>query len=204
MNPALAYGQGTPGNQTQAQQAVTPDLPDWAAILGQSVNNLNTTLMQQTQRQLIEANTQNVTAKTSTEVVKKQILERNPMLNDTVFESRLSEIISKGQEQGARTQSAITDFQTKAENLKAAQRYNKISDMYMETKMAKEVDLLFQRFKINEADLKIKAEILNSKEFLNEFSRLEMEFIKSGNMNFGHWAAFGKLLLSKIGGLKAH
>lgn len=203
LNPHLMYGQGTPGNQSSVQQATGYEPRGILETAINVIGVINQTAMMASQRAAIDANVQRTKIQTSNEAIKGEILQRNPLLNDTVFESELSRIISKGQQQGAETQSSIAEFQTKAEQLKSAQRQNKISDMYMETKIAKEVELLFQRFKLNEADLKIKAEILNSKEFLNEFSRLEMEFIKSGNMNFGHWAAFGKLLLSKIGGLKA-
>jgi len=191
MNPALAYGQGTPGNQSQAQQAVTPDLPDWAAILGQSVNNLNTTLMQQTQRQLIEANTQKTKAQTSTESIKQSVMSSNPILRSDFVQATIERMQAEAKLKGSEA-SLMTQTQWVQENgsFQITTR--------MQEKLDGEIDLLKQRFKLGSLDTKIKGEVLNSKEMQNAILEVQKKFMTEFTLTPETWTQFVKIFLTKL------
>jgi len=195
---ALAYGQGNSGNQSSAQSGAEYEPTDPLSIALNVLGFINNTAMQATQRQAISANTVKTQAQTETEKIKAAVLARNPLLDGTAFEAAINSVVTKAQQALADTQTSIFRSQIEEQNLTRSRRENRLGDLYDEKKIEASLNNLWQRFKLGEADQKIKAEILNSKEFLNEFNKLELEFIKSGDMNYGHWMAFIKLLLSKI------
>jgi len=191
MNPALAYGQGTPGNQSQAQQAVTPDLPDWAAILGQSVNNLNTTLMQQTQRQLIEANTEKTKAQTSTESIKQSVMSANPILRSDFVQATIERMQAEAKlKRSEATLMTQTQWVQDNGNFQITSR--------MQEKLDSEIDLLKQRFKLGTLDAKIKGEVLNSKEMQNAILEVQKKFMTEFTLTPETWTQFVKIFLTKL------
>jgi len=191
MNPALAYGQGTPGNQTQAQQAVSPDLPDWAAILGQSVNNLNTTLMQQTQRNLIESNTEKVKAQTTTESIKQSVMSSNPILRSDFVQATIERMQAEAKLKGTEAK-LMTQTQWVSDNgsFQITTR--------MQEKIDSEINLLKQRFKLGSLDQNIKGEILNSKEMQNAILEVQKKFMTEFDLTPETWTQFVKILLTKL------
>jgi len=198
MNPALAYGQGNAGNQSSAQSGSDYEPVDPLGVALNILGFINNTAMQATQRQAINANTVKTQAQTETEKVKAAVMARNPLLDGTAFQQVLDQIATKAQQSLADTQTSIFRSQIEEQNLIRSRRENRLGDLFDEKKIEASLNNLWQKYKLGEADQKIKAEILNSKQFLNEFQQLELQFVKSGEMNYSHWMTFLKLLLSKI------
>jgi len=192
MNPALAYGQGTPGNQSSPQQAVTPDLPDWAAILGQSVNNLNTTLMQQTQRNLIEANIDKTKAQTTTEGIKQSVMSANPILRSDFVQATIERMQAEAKLKGHEAR-LLTQTQWRIGEDGSFEITSRMQD-----KLDSEIDLLKQRFKLGSLDTKIKGEVLNSKEMQNAILEVQKKFMTEFTLTPETWTQFVKIFLTKL------
>lgn len=190
LNPHLMYGQGTPGNQAQAQQAVTPELPDWAAILGQSVNNLNTTLMQQTQRNLIEANTAKSNAQTRTESIKQSVMSANPLLRSDFLQATIERMQAEAKLKGSEA-SLMTQTQWVSDN-GSFQMTSR-----MQEKLDAEIANLRQRFDLGRLDQDIKGEVLNSKEMQNAILEVQKRFMTEFKLTPDTWMQFVKILLTK-------
>lgn len=180
LNPHLIYGQGNPGNQSTTLTA-----PESRAgtDIAQSYNQSS---IQQSQ---VAANTAGIErTKALTEVAKLQseVLARNPYLNNEAYSAIIDSLVT------------TADLKKKDASLKQLEIwYGEATRGTSASKMFKEVELLEQRFKLGEADLKIKAEILNSVQFKNAILEVQKKFLADGDVGPNQILQFIFLLLNK-------
>jgi len=175
LNPNLIYGQGNPGNQSQVANA--PDISHAGSDL---VSSYNSSSVAQSQVSAQSAQKERTRVLTEIDKLKGDILARNPILDDSVFNSLINSMIA-----------TANDKMNKA-NL------SRIELKYAEDKIQSELRLLEQRFHLGTADAAIKAKVIESKEFQNAILEVQKKFLADGNVGPQQVLDFVKLLLMKI------
>jgi len=195
LNPALVYGQGSSGNQPSAQQAASQELPAWAVVLSQSVNNLQSTLMQQTQRQALEAGIKKTEAQTTTEGIKQQVLSANPNLNASYVSSLLDKMRAEADLKMGERKYWLADKVSTVDSQGNTdyRRYTEMSRM-----IDLKVNMLQREFDLKSTDSNIKNEILASKRFENAILQVQKEFMTDFKLTPETWTQFLKLLITKL------
>lgn len=185
LNPHLIYGQGTPGNQGQPLRS-----PDIAPTNWQDVFRVSPVASQyslaRAQTQAIDANTRQTTVVTELRKLESQVVARNPLLHDGAFKATIDSMISSAAIKGSEVRTAAVGAET-AEASKG----------WTVSKLMNEVQLLEQQFKLGELDQKIKAEVLNSKQFQNAILEVQKKFLADGNIGPAQIYQFIQLLLMK-------
>lgn len=185
LNPALAYGSGNPGNQSESVRTELPKV-DLSGLMQNLVPAYNQTAMAQSQIQANDARTRQIGVLTKLHELQGQVLEKNPLLNADAYKAIIASLVStaeiKASESGIRR---MDQFFAEATRGMQAE------------KVFREVQLLEQRFKLGELDAKIKAEVLNSKEFSNAILEVQKRFMQDGTITPQHIFQFIQLLLMK-------
>lgn len=186
LNSNLIYGQGNPGNQSEALRYPDIRQADYQRVGADMASIFNQTAMAQSQVQANDARTRQIGVLTELNNLQKQVLEKNPLLNKEGFEAIISSLVS-------------------AAEIKASESGIKKLDLFFQqaTKQGQanivfeQVRLLEQRFDLGELDKKIKAEVLNSKEFQNAILEIQKRFMQDGTVTPQHIYQFIQLLLLK-------
>lgn len=186
LNPNLIYGQGTPGNQSSSVQAADIKPTDYQSM-AKVLPLLNQTRMVNSQVQATDAKTRQTTVMTELNKVQKQVLEKNPLLNDTGFTAIIDSLKSSAEIKAS--ESGIRESQMWVQQNSANHQVNTVF---------RNLELLEQRFKLGEQDLSIKAEVLKSKEFQNALLDIQKQFMQDANITPGHILQFVQLLLLKL------
>lgn len=193
LNPNLIYGQGTPGNQS----APTP-VASYAGAL-EALPVYNQTRM--VDAQVSAKNAETVKKQTEVEVAKvqKRLLEANPLLNNEGFLATLE--ILKSTAQMKTNESTISNLQTAALTKISGRQRNEdgVPTYYTQAaeKVLTEVDLLVQKFHLQETDLKIKAQILSGEEFRNAILEVQKRFMVDFDLSPQNWMQFVTILLQR-------
>lgn len=186
LNPNLIYGQGNPGNQSAPVHYPDVKPADYQKVMDNFVPAMNQTAMTQAQTQAINAKTVESTAKTELIKQQKLVLEKNPLLDKRGFEAIISGLMS------------TADIKASESGIKQMDKFFAEATRGTQAdKVFREVELLEQRFKLGEADLKIKAEILNSQQFKNAILEVQKKFMTDGDITPQHILQFIQLLLMK-------
>lgn len=186
LNSNLIYGQGNPGNQSEPVRY--PDIrpADYQRVGSDMASVFNQTAMAQSQVQANDARTRQIGVLTELNKLQAQVLERNPLLNKEGYAAIISSLLSSAE-------------------IKASESGIKKLDLFFQeaTKQGQanivfeQVRLLEQRFRLGELDAKIKAQVLNSKEFQNAILEIQKRFMVDGNITPQHIFQFIQLLLMK-------
>lgn len=188
LNPNLVYGQGSPGNQSQALS-----YPEIKPADYQSRTNAQDTIAMFNQNRLASsqvsaqnAQTMQRVAQTSVARLQAQVLAKNPALNDSGFKAMIDNLVASAQlkEQQVRGQKIAN---TQAAGMGPAA----IEKVYQETR------LLEQKFNLGTQDSRIKAEIMKSKEFQNAILEVQKKFMTDGDITPQHIMQFIQLILMK-------
>lgn len=199
LNPHLVYSQGNPGNQS-----TTLSQPE-------SLQNAGTTFAQGfnqsslAQSQVAAQGAQKLRTEAMTEVAKlqAQVLQRNPYLSDGYLDAVVKSMVETANQKAAdaRVAGKKADwFTDKSWKQSVDQNGNLIMDNTSNgwLKMDKELQLLSQRFDLGNLDQKIKAEVLQSKEFQNALSEIQLRWLQDGDVTPQHIFQGIMLLLSKM------
>lgn len=185
LNPNLIYGQGNPGNQSSPVQY--PDVQQTQRIpFDEGVQAYNATAMTQSQVAANNARTRQIGVLTQLNQMQASVLARNPLLNAEGYK-------------------AIIDGLKSTAEIKASESGIKLTEKFyvdavkghMVNKVFHEVELLEQRFRLGSLDEKIKAEVLNGKEFQNAILEVQKRFMTDGDITPQHILQFIQLLLMK-------
>jgi len=187
LNPNLIYSQGNPGNQSSQLSYPSIQPTDYGGTFDSIASDFFSTQMQQTQRDAVETKT----AKTLTEIdinrVEKEVLERNPLLDDEYLKALVDNmVLSAG---------------NKAAQLKNQGISNEIlqaSGGHMVNKLFKELAILEDKHNLNDADLKIKAQILRSQTFLADLNEIQKQWMSDAEITPQHIYQFITALLLKF------
>lgn len=167
LNPNLMYGQGTVGNTSgSVAQMQTPrvEFPD---VAGAAFGALKTV----SQRQKNDADIR-------IKAAQEELVRANPYLSPGYVDDLVKNL------------DAVADLKAQERDFMLGTvkpGSNPDSWRVMESspgfrKMAAEVELLVQKFDLGTADKKLKAEVLQSKEFENAIKEVSIKFLKDGEI----------------------
>lgn len=203
LNPALIYGQGNPGNQSQPLQFPEMKSAEWQSIVPTGVQNALQDQLLISQRQNLDAKTLESSARKSLVEIQTQVAEKNPLLNKAVYGAMVESFISaaqlKASEAGLASQK-LDWSKTKTVQSVTGSGLNKHMELVSNgwQKMDAELRLLDQKFDLGSKDQQIKAEILESKEFQNEILEVQKRFMADGDLTPQHMVTFIQLLLMRL------
>lgn len=195
LNPHLIYGQGTPGNQVAPLQSPSLESPDYQSLSREVVDSTMRAGLQAHQVQAIDANTAKAQAQTAVSALQARVLEANPSLNPTGYNAIIDSLKAAAESKMAEATIA------KDKALWWKHLSDRGDGTWMRNgwnKMEQELKLLEQRFKLGEADQKVKAEILQSKDFQNELQRIQLSWMKDGDITPQHIYQFITMFLMKM------
>lgn len=194
LNPNLVYNQGNPGNMQSAPSYPEVKVPDYQSItsgLGSQLADLTVKASQakllSTQADLNKVKADESAVKQDLMRAQRDLVKANPYMKPEYINSMVLQLESaaKLKQQEA---SFYTDWTT--ENGVRWQRG------YL--KMQKELELLSQKMNLNDADLKVKAEIIQSKEFQNALQEIQVKWMKDGDITSQHIYTGIMMMLGKL------
>lgn len=193
LNPHLVYGQGNPGNQSSPIQASEIGRTDYQTSFNQIVPFLNQSMMTQSQVQAIDAKTRQTYVMTELNRLQARVLEKNPLLDSAGFKAIIDALKSS-----AEIKASESTMQSIKAEWSSQEGFGKYAGMKLgEAKLFKELELLEQRFKLNELDAKLKVEVLTSKEFQNAILEVQKRWMTDAEVTPQHILQFIQLLLMK-------
>lgn len=198
LSPSLMYGQGTPGNQTSVPQPLD--------LSGVSSGAIQAGLAQS---QIGVRDAQRERTKVLTELNKLQtaVLARNPYLDDDYLKAIVESMVSVASEKGSEARVAKTKADwfsnTYQEDRQSIDKDGNIVVDIVQSKkgrdkMNAELALLEQRFDLGTGDLKLKAEVLESKEFQNALLAIQKKWMEDGEITPQHIFQFIIMFLNKL------
>lgn len=188
LNPHLIYGQGSSGNQgspIQFGQAPNVNMGNVDASLPDIGGLVLRSLMSNSQIGLNEARTNESSMKQQLTAIQTEIAKTNPMLNPQVANS-----VSNAMEYVA--------LQKYQESAWMTASWSNKENTYAERKVVAEVQALEQRLGLNNADLKIRNKIFESKEFENAIKEIQTKWLKDAELTPEHIRQGLMMLLSKM------
>jgi len=192
LNPNLIYGQGSPGNQSQALSYPEIKPADYQKAAPKVDPTESVQLFNQTRLTDAQVNAQNATtrqkgAQTELNKLQAQVLAKNPALDNEGFKAIIS---------GLKASAELKGEQTRGQHIANTQAAGMGPAALV--KVYKETELLEQRFHLNQQDSAIKAEILKGKEFQNAILEVQKKFMTDGDITPQHIYQFIQLLLMKM------
>lgn len=185
LNPNLVYGQGTPGNMGTAPQVNAPAGPSMSSIDAGFMARLGSDFQQ---ARLMAAQTDLTRTKDTesqfrSELIQaqKDVTKANPYLKAGYVESLVAQL------------KATADIKSQEAEFKLQEVAGYVGDKkYIKPTargmiiMQEQMDQLMQKFNLNTADLKLKAEVLQSKEFQNALQQVQVEWMKNADITPQH------------------
>lgn len=183
LNPHLVYSQGTPGQQSESLRA-----PQGMSTLGtDAVQSYNQSGLAQSQVASREASTDRTRVLTEIDKLKGEVIKRNPLLDNAAW--------------GAIVDTIKSTAEIKANDASIRQNdkfYSDATRQLQANKIFNEVELLEQKFKLGEMDMKIKQSILESNEFKNAILEVQKKFLADKEIGPQQILEFFKLLVIQI------
>lgn len=199
LNPNLVYQQGNPGNQS-----TTLSQPEGLQRGGSDfVSGFNQSSVAQSQ--VAAQGAQKLRTEAMTEVAKLQakVLQKNPHLSDGYVEALVKSMQETASQKASEAKIAGKQadwFTDKPWRETVDAQGNLIFDNTSNgwRKMDAELQLLFQRYDLGTGDLKLKAEVLQSKVFQNALQEIQLKWLKDSEITPQHIFQGIMLLLSKM------
>lgn len=193
LNPHLIYGQGNPGNQSEPLRFPEIGRADYQR-LGEALPLINQSALAQSQVQAQEARTRKDAVMTEVAKVQKAVLEKNPLLDPVGFKAMIDSLTSAAEIKATEAKTKFAEYDWMWNNKFASE--GKTYPLAVQ-KVLEEIQLLEQRFKLGSIDGKIKAEVLNSKEFQNAILEVQKKFLSDGEIGPQQIMQFISILLMK-------
>lgn len=195
LNPNLVYGQGNPGNQSSPQQYPEQKTVDYGDMGVQKSLGLATQAgLTQSQIQATNANTRRTGVLTELNRLQADVVAANPLLNETGFNAIITSLKATAESKVANA--GMDTLNSEFYNMQGIGKYGGMK--LGEVKMFKELELLEQKFNLGAADAKIKAQIIDSKEFQNAILEVQKKFMTDAELTPQHVLQFVQLLLMKF------
>lgn len=189
LNPNLIYGSATPGNMSSPPQYPSVQPADYQSPYSSLGTKFQQSKLMEAQAGLTEAKTQESNVKQELMQSQEALVRSNPYLNPAYINAMVTNLKSiaaiKEQEAGfklSKTQDDVTGVRWERGFLQ----------------MQRELDLLMQKYNMSEKDIKVKAEIIQSKEFENALKKIQVDWMKSGDMTPQHIYQGILMLLTKM------
>lgn len=187
LNPNLIYSQGNPGNQSGISQYPDVGRPDYQSIAAKLAPDFNQARLADAQVDAQNAKTVQTYAMTRLNKMQAELIAANPLMNDEGFKATIDSLKMAAELKGTQWNQALTDL-----------RITQKTEAATIDKATAELQLLFDRHNLNNADAKIKAEIVTSKAFQNDILEVQKKFMTNGDITPQHILQFINLLLLKL------
>lgn len=190
LNPHLIYGQGSSGNQgspIQFGQAPGVNMGNVDASLPDIGGNFIRAMQANAGLGLTEAKTVQTTMQSQLTAMQTEIAKTNPMLNPQVAD-RVAMAMQYVAEQKYQESSWMTT------------RWSNEKNSLAERKVMAEITALEQRLGLNTADLRIRNQIFESKEFENAIKEIQTKWLKDATITPEHIRQGLMMLLGKMVG----
>lgn len=186
LNPALVYGQGTPGNLESVPRHPDIKPADLQAAYTGNVEKAMQMRLMQSQVDLTDQKVAESGVKQDVMKAQKSLVEANPYLNKDYVRAMVLNLESVANMK--RQQSSFLSG------------HGPLGDDPSRgfVKMQAELDTLLQRFKLGQADQKLKGAVLQSKEFQNALQEIQLKWMKDGDITPQHIYMGIMLLLQKM------
>lgn len=181
MNPHLAYSQGNPGNMNSPVTMSGIPAANFGHIDTSYPNPVKEFLgaeMMQTQMGLTNQKVEESRTKQAVMEAQKSLLEANPFMRPQYVNALVSQLEATAALKQQEKRWMLTSVSD------ADKGYVGYQQGYI--KMNKELDLLFQKFDLQKADQKVKAEIIEGKEFDNALKEIQNQWMKDGQITPEH------------------
>lgn len=186
LNRHLIYGQGSPGNQSAPQQAANIAPTDYRALM-EMIPAWNQTRMVSSQVQAQNAKTLQTNALAEVNKMQARLIKANPLLDNEGFKAII---------EGLKQSALLKEQQGYGQNIQNF--INEASAGHQVDKIYHEAELLDKKYDLATADEKIKAEIIQSKQFQNDLLEVQKKFMTDGSISPGHIIQFIQLILTKL------
>lgn len=206
INPSLIYGSGSGSAGNQGSPLSFPDIKpaDYQGagvkVAESGINALQAKLLQ-SQRQNLDSKTVESQARAGLIQIQQDVAAANPLLNKAVYNSMVESWISSAQikaaEAGLSTQKSEFMRTKTVDPTRSTQASMELSSNGWQ-KMEAELRNIQQRYRLGEADQKLKASVLDSKEFQNDILEIQSKFMRDGDLTPQHMVTFMQLLLMKL------
>lgn len=188
LNPALMYGQGTPGN-VSAPQYPNIQAPNLQAIYADLGSKMQESLLMKSQTDLTNQKVTESGVKQDLMKQQKALIAANPYLNEAYVKSMVTNM------------EAVATLKQNERNYMV--QYPSATDKPGEMnngqiKMMNDIKLLEAKFNLANADKQIKAKIIESKGFQNELQRIQTEWMKNGEITPQHIYMGIMMILQKL------
>jgi len=197
LNPHLVYGQGSPGNQNQALTYPGIQPVDFSKLM-QMVPLINQTRLTDAQVQATNAKTRQTTVLTELNKLQARVVAANPLLDNEGFKATIDSLKSSAEIKASQSdmERQRADWSTKKIVIDDSLGYYKGTNG--DKKMDEELNLLEQRFHLGQLDARIKAEVVQSKDFQNAILEVQKRFMTDYEITPQHILQFTQLLLMKM------
>lgn len=187
LNPNLVYSQGNSGNQSGISQYPEIGRPDYGSIAAKLSQDFNQSRLADAQVDAQNAKTVQTYAMTRLNKMQAELIKANPLLNDEGFKATIDSLKMAAELKGTQWNQALTDL-----------RITQNTEAGVTEKVSAELQLLFDRHNLNNADAAIKAEIVKGKAFQNDILEVQKKFMTNGDVTPQHILQFVQLLLLKL------
>lgn len=187
LNPNLIYGSGSAAaGSFEAPSA--PNVPGVsshsidAAVLGNLGTEFQQARLMAAQTDLTQMRTEESTVKQDLMKAQKDVTKANPYLKEGYVDSLVAQL------------KATADLKKQEASFMLEQVTGKVNGKDVDVPgvargyviMQEQMRQLFNKFQLQEADLKIKAQILESKEFQNALSEIQVQWMRDGDITPQH------------------
>lgn len=177
LNPALMYGTGSDVAKVgQPLRSADIQSADFQSVLANIGTSLAQNRLMQSQADLTDQKVAESGIKQSLMETQKAVLAANPNLDSSYMTA------------------LISSMESTAALKKQQLGFQEIHNMKAIEKVTREIELMAQKFNLNTADQKIKAEILKSQEFQNYINEMKKRWLSDGEIS-GDLVRFGALML---------
>lgn len=187
LNPNLVYGQGTPGNIESAPRMPNIQAPDIQSIYSGLGSDIMQMKLMSAQTDLVKAKTDESTVKQDLGRAQTALVKANPYMRREYVDSMVLQLTSAAQlkEQEA----SFMRSKTMDDGVRWERGF---------LKMQRELDLLELKFDLGSSDKRLKAEVLQSKEFQNALQKIQLNWMRDGEITPQHIYTFLQMLLSRM------
>lgn len=190
INPHLAYAKGgDAGNWMGSSQVPQIKAGDFqGALMGLGTQLAQMRLMN-AQTNLTDQKTDESGIKQDLMQAQKDLVKANPYMKPEYVDAMVKNL------------SAVADLKAMERNFSFSKTNDPVTGVRWDRgwlKMQRELDLLNQKYNLNNADQKIKAEIVESKDFQNDMNNFQRKFMEDGEVNREHILYFIKVLFANL------
>lgn len=195
LNPALVYSQGNPGNQSAPVRFPDVQPGNFQQGYADLIPKLMQYKLMESQVDLTQQKVLESGVKQDLQKAQRDLVRANPYMKEEYVSSLVTQLSS-----AARIKEQEANFLTSSTSRSGTTTY---SDVYADStngmqRMAKEMDLLEQKFNLGVADQQVKAQILRSKEFQNALQDIQLKWMRDKEITPQHIYQGIMILLGKL------